>query len=385
MARRTTGEGTIYRRKDENGRDIPDAWVAQVTDNGKRHTFTGRTRKAVKDKLEAYKTTAGIESASSDILFGDFVDDWLVNVKQRTVKPTTYDRLECTANNQILPYLKDYRLSELTYEVIQTEVINRAQDNGLSYSTIKKAYNLLNDCIGYAIFPKEFIFKNPMLGVTMPSAAQFESKEIRYFSDEEIKRFKAAALATWGNGEMIYPLGWGMILMLNTGVRVGEALAWRWSDYDDTNGVIKVSGNLAKVRDRAAGENAWKVLRQTPKTEKGKRTIPVNTAAKQALEKIRELRYYGKDSPILAQSDGSSNTLDNYTRTFEAIVKRAGIEPCGIHTLRHTFATQLIARGTDIQVVSSLLGHASVEITYNIYVHVLDEQSKKAVARLSDI
>lgn len=108
-------------------------------------------------------------------------------------------------------------------------------------------------------------------------------------------------------------------------------------------------------------------------------------AFKRGEANIKNARYFGDDSPILAQEDGTPNTIDNYSRTFEAIVKRAGIEPCGIHTLRHTFATQMIAKHVDIKVVSSLLGHASVEITYNTYVHVIDEQKAQAVELLENI
>lgn len=382
--RRAIGEGSAYRRKDENGKEIKDAWVGQITIRGRRKTVTGKTKREVLDRIQELKKTL-LPPDAETLLFKDFIADWLENEKRRTVKDSTYDRIECTIENNAIPYLGEYTMNKLNYELIQRSVINRMQDEGKAYSTIKKAYNILNECLRYAIFPKEILIKNPMMGVKMPSRDKFEQKDIRYLTEEEIARFKAAALAKWGNDADIYPLGYSMILMLNTGVRVGEALAWTWKDYDEEKGLIHVNGTMARVRNRDGGSRKWKQQLQSTKTKNGRRSIPVNAAARNALAELRQRRYFGEDSPILAQADGTFNTVDNYTRTFEAIIKRAGIEHCGIHTLRHTFATQLIAKGTDVKIVSSLLGHSAVEITYNIYVHALDESSKKAVEMLCDI
>lgn len=383
--RRSAGEGTIYCRKDKDGKTKD--WVAQISYDGRMKTFTGQTRKEAAAKLDDFKRQTQLENSScgGDITLEEYLKYWLWEVKRRSLKDSSFDRLEGIVNCNIIPFIGKLKLSQLNYDVIQSKVINRLQDEGKSFSTIKKAYNTLNDSLHYAIFPKKLISEDPMLGVKMPPKERFETKDIRFFSDDEIKRFKEAALARWGNGKPIYTLGHGMILMLNTGVRIGEALAWKWKDYDEEKGLITVSGNMARVKDRDLGEGRWKVITQTPKTEKGKRVIPVNAAAKEALANIKNARYFGDDSPILAQEDGTPNTIDNYSRTFEAIVKRAGIEPCGIHTLRHTFATQMIAKHVDIKVVSSLLGHASVEITYNTYVHVIDEQKAQAVELLENI
>ena len=64
----------------------------------------------------------------------------------------------------------------------------------------------------------------------------------------------------------------------------------------------------------------------------------------------------------------------------------AGIDnPLGIHTLRHTFASLLIKKGVDIKIVSDILGHKDVSFTYNIYVHILEEQKTQAMSLLDDI
>ena len=62
---------------------------------------------------------------------------------------------------------------------------------------------------------------------------------------------------------------------------------------------------------------------------------------------------------------------DSLSKTFKKILLGAGIEPCGTHTLRHTFASILFERGIDVKVVSELLGHSDVSTTYNTYIHLI--------------
>ena len=64
----------------------------------------------------------------------------------------------------------------------------------------------------------------------------------------------------------------------------------------------------------------------------------------------------------------------NFERSFKALLKSIGIEgEYGIHSLRHTFASLLFAKGVDVKIVSKLLGHSSIKITYDIYVHLFDK------------
>ena len=239
--RRSAGEGTVYCRKDKDGK-ITD-WVAQITYDGKMKTFTGKTRKDAAAKLDEFKRGNLLKTSCSggEITLEEYLKYWLWEVKRRSLKDSSFDRLEGIVNCNIVPFIGKLKLTELNYDVIQSKVINRLQDDGKSFSTIKKVYNTLNDSLHYAIFPKKLLSEDPMLGVIMPPKERFEIKEIRYFSDDEVKRFKEAALSKWGNGKAIYPLGDGMILLLNTGVRIGEALAWKWKDYDEEKGLITVT------------------------------------------------------------------------------------------------------------------------------------------------
>lgn len=75
----------------------------------------------------------------------------------------------------------------------------------------------------------------------------------------------------------------------------------------------------------------------------------------------------------------------NLNRVHSCILQRADIEHIGIHALRHTFASQLFANKTDIKVISKLLGHSDVSVTYNIYIHLMQEELPDATTSLDSL
>ncbi|MBR6901070.1 MAG: tyrosine-type recombinase/integrase, partial [Synergistaceae bacterium] len=79
--------------------------------------------------------------------------------------------------------------------------------------------------------------------------------------------------------------------------------------------------------------------------------------------------YDEKNGYIFANILGNPADRSNIARAYRSLCKKAGIEPRGIHTLRHTFATRCVELGFDVKSLSEILGHANVNITLNRYVH----------------
>lgn len=71
----------------------------------------------------------------------------------------------------------------------------------------------------------------------------------------------------------------------------------------------------------------------------------------------------------------------NFIRSFHGVLSNAGLEQSGVHILRHTFASMLFRNGIDVKIVSKLLGHSSVKITYDIYVHLFEED----ISHITDV
>jgi site-specific recombinase XerD len=115
----------------------------------------------------------------------------------------------------------------------------------------------------------------------------------------------------------------------------------------------------------------------------GEQYIPINAKAEEALLYFKSLCY--NNSYVMANSDKSVITYRNLFRVLSNILNDNNINHGSLHTLRHTFATKLFKNGIDIKVISELLGHSDISITYNIYTHVIKEQKKKAVDVLDNI
>ena len=133
------------------------------------------------------------------------------------------------------------------------------------------------------------------------------------------------------------------------------------------------------------------MLKQPPKTSSGLRTIPIPQEiikllkAHKATQDTLALRLgkdeFNKEKLVFCSEVGSPLSSRNIQRTHYSICKKIGLEGVGFHALRHTFATRMIEENVPVKTVQYWIGHSSIEITYNIYVHV-QEESKKAAAQV---
>ena len=180
--------------------------------------------------------------------------------------------------------------------------------------------------------------------------------------DKSIKLVTAFTEET--NGRLRFRYGWGAVLILETGLRAGEALALEWGDIDEDKRTLKVTKNMVRVD----GKNT---VQRTTKTESGRRTIPLNSRALEAVQHLKKQAVPGCPF-VFATQTGKYLSYSNLLATMEKACETAGVEHWGLHALRHSFASNLYARGVEVKIISKLLGHASVEITYNRYIHFFE-------------
>jgi integrase len=177
--------------------------------------------------------------------------------------------------------------------------------------------------------------------------------------------------------------------MLGSGLRRGEALALHWRDVDLAAGHMRVRWTLARV-DR-------KLVFDEPKMERSRRFVSLPSPvvevlrrhkASLAAERLAALAWApweGHEDLLFPTHLGTPTDPRNALRAFEGIAGRAGLTGVGLHTLRHSAASALIASGAHIKVVQELLGHSSYGITADIYSHVAIEQQQEAAERLGEM
>ena len=379
--RRDNGSGTLRKRKD--GR-----WQGSVQfgykPNGKPNIkyVYGKTEAEAKRKLkELIKLSyVGKESQESfnNQTVEEYCNDWLQLVQSNILKPSSYDRKETTLKKQVYPLIGNIYMSQITFDDIQFMILELKKQN-LSYSTIKKAYEAINGCFKYAMVRGD-INKNPCVGITLPKNLKRQDGDIKFYTEEQIKVLLEQATFKYGNGSYKYRLGYGVQFLLYTGLRIGEALALTWGDIDFENKCIRVNKNLKQVKNRDNdNQNSYKIIIQdSTKTSSGSRIVPLNNKSIEALNYIKTIT--GRYKYVFSTETGknvSARTIDRMFRKIQENCKYSDVY--GVHALRHTFASLLFKRGVDVKTVSEMLGHKDVSVTYNTYIHLIQEQKVNAM------
>lgn len=382
MAKRDNGTGTIYQRA--NG-----SWVGKIyigrDEAGKEKFkyFSGKTEGEVKRKIREYNQS-GTKIETKKISLQEYLYNWLRTFKRGTIKDSSYDTLEKTIRNQIVPHIGLIHLQQVTSADIQS-LLNDLKEKGYSYSTVKKAHDCLNDMFEHATIADD-VTKNPMLLVNMLAASEFEKKEIRYFTEEECALLIEESSRQYSTGKLVYQYADAYILMLNTGIRLGEAIGLKKTDWDKKEKTLHIQRNIQSISKRDINGNRIKgkqLVTNTTKTYSGDRILPLNKAATEALERLCE--QHPNSEYVVCSSKGEIIPPERLERTFYRILKNVGISQAGTHSLRHTFASILFSKKTDIKTVSELLGHANTQITLNTYVHLIGKPKHDAVVKLDDI
>ena len=321
------------------------------------------------------------EDGAKSVTVGEYIKDWLYNVKANTLKPSSFDRKEEVINYQILPYIGDICIDSLSADDIQA-MVNELKVR-YSFSTVKKAYECINACLKYAVKRRDIAY-NVAESVAIPTNIQRSSSDIHFFTEDETRLILKESVRCCKNGNRAYRIGEIFIFLLNTGLRIGEALALEWENIDFKKQLATVRNNVVYVKDRTSSDRSYRCIKQPfTKTKNGSRIVPLNSEAVRALISLKGIN--GSTPYVFATKNGKRITPRNIDRTFRSILKRCGIACTGVHSLRHTFASRLFAKGVDVKTVSELLGHSDVGITYDTYIHLIQEQRITAVKAIEDI
>lgn len=379
--RREYGSGSISQRAD-------GTWTARmvigVNDKGKPRikALYGKTEREVKKKLkdfqkEFYKNDQSVVQRST---VENYMRTWLYENKQNLLKPKSFDRLEQTVLYQVIPLVGHIQLAAFQSSDVQA-MLNTLKKNGFAYSTVKKAYDAVNECFRTGVIQKTVLF-NPALGVSVPAKKTFAKSEIRYYTDEEVDKLCDVATAVYYNGKRMYRLGDIIIVALNTGLRSAELLALKWTEVDFERRIIVVNSTRVIVKDRRENsERRYAVIEQdSAKSASSIRTVDMNDACYEALLRLKDIT--GNSEHILSTKNDSPihpRALDRMLRNISVAAGFPEEKIYGPHALRHTFASRLFAAGEDVKTVSELLGHSDITITYNTYIHLINDQKRKAV------
>jgi integrase len=337
-------------------------WVLDYRDgSGRRRWETYRTKTAAEDRL-AVVLPASRErqhpAVSPDVTVREYAERWLTLCAG--LKPRTLESYRHKLNGHILPALGSFKVRKLHRGVIKT-LLAEKQASGFAPDSVRLIHAALRRMLNAAV-EDEVIRTNPASGLgrvlrlTRPRGTRAES--IRAFGPDQIQRFLEAAEA---KTPRFHPL---FLLMARTGLRLGEALALRWEDLDLVRGEVRVERALGPSGETGA-----------PKSGHG-RTVDLSKGLRAVLRRLRAragegaLRR-GEGSPAwLFPTTGATRSMPHITAqvAFKRALKAAELPGhFSCHSLRHTYASLLLAAGVSPAYVQEQLGHASIELTVGTY------------------
>ena len=394
--RRANGEGSICQRKD--GR-----WIGVVSvgydENGKaiRKTVYGKSQTEVAKKIA--DMTGRLNNNTYEIMekknCGELMLDWLMVFKKSSVSSRTFEGNIRNFKLHILPIIGNMKVYDIDTMTIQ-KLINNMVDGGYASDTIKKNKHILGQFFDYAIDNK-WISVNPVSKIKLKSQDRNNKKEkYKALTPEIRKKFLEALNKDEAN--FIKPL---CIVLMFSGLRIGEAIALKWKNFDEQNKTLKIERSITQVPKFDSNGNI--ISRVTvvgdTKTTCSVREIPITDIVVQTLKEWRTKQFERQQtnkevtanliaptSFIFANDDGSVRTYSGTRQIFDRFKRRNGLDKCGIHfhSLRHTFSNMLFEMNENPKVIQQLLGHKDVKTTITVYNSVNSEYVREATDKLNE-
>lgn len=310
------------------------------------------------------------EISDMKITVSRLFEAWLESRKNR-VKQSTYVNYRTLYEN----HMRDI-IGGMLCENVTAEILNRyasyllesggVYGGGLAVKSVRAILIILKSVFDYG--SSEYGLFDPAKRLALPKT---EALEIAVFGEDDLK--KLCGLSESGD-----PMLLGIALCLNTGIRIGEVCALKWSDIDLDDSVLHIKKTLQRIKNPNKGTPKTIVTITEPKSKKSIRDIPVPLALLPAMQRSRQdgEYYFLTASP-------------NYTEPrslafkYKKSLGELGVRYRNFHCLRHTFATKCIRAGVDVKTLSELLGHSSVQITLDRYVHSDIETKRIQIEKLS--
>lgn len=379
-SKRPRGTGSLYTRRDKQGRET---WYARWYEDGRRvkrrvglrrkpGTTEGLTKPEAERRLADIRQGVAAEVAEDRTAGGDRptieeVARLLIDARSITCKPATVEAYRTAIDRHIVrplgttaddPGARAYFDADLRLDEITTADVNgfvrTKLDDGLAPKSVLNYWGALFSLFEFAIAEDDWaITANPCKSKNAVKPRVKASGDFKYLTLEELEAVVRAAPAS----EVSNLQELDRVLYLTaaqTGLRQGELIALRWRDVDWSAQRIRVRRNFSR---KEFG---------TPKTTRSSRAVPLPTRVAQELERWSKISKHVADDdlvfayPSTGRPYDRSKLLKRYTKARKA----AGVtRRVTFHGLRHTYGTQMAAAGTSMRTLQELMGHTNLNTT----------------------
>ncbi|HIW34131.1 MAG TPA: site-specific integrase [Candidatus Paenibacillus intestinavium] len=308
----------------------------------------------------------------------DYLRSWVKNYKEGIVRSNTLKIHLNNINKHIEPYFKKIMLQELKPDMYQA-FLDHLIKKDLSRRTVEIVNSTLYSALEQAVIQGK-LERNPAKGTIIK--AKPKKREVKFIDSDDIPRFLQAA-HSYGYIYWIY-----FRLMIETGMRKGEAAALKWDDINFKDKRIRIDETLdftAKEEEDLFGDT---------KTLRSERTIKISNglvndlkfqASWQNQNKLNLGDFYKHNlNLVLCRVDGNFMPKSSLFNAFERILIKAELSSLPIHSLRHTCAVLMLEAGADMKYVQEQLGHGSIQITSDVYSHISKKLEKRNTDKIEE-
>lgn len=313
-----------------------------------------------------------------NITFQEAYELWEVNYKN-TVKESTYYKTKEMFDLHILPVFSKYKVSKIPVAKAQsfadqmvTILVNYRRAVSDASRVVKFAVNL-----GYAE-------ENPFDKITMPKRKEelTDDRKQNYYSKEELEIFLSALEKK--NDIRKYAF---LRTLAFSGMRVGELCALNWEDINFEDKTIRISKTVARGKDN-------RLYIDHPKAKNSNRTIPMDEKSLKIISRWRieqkrvmlqlGINIFQTKQLVFPSWDNKFLEFSQPRKWINTIIKETKLHHITIHGFRHTHATMLLEAGSTLKDVQIRLGHARIQITMDLYIHITEKRSRETVDQLVD-
>lgn len=378
--------GTGLRQK-SNG-----VYSARYVDRfGNRKETYDRSLAELKRKLNTalHDDANGNNVEDNSITLSQWFKSWIEIHKYKVIRNNTKMYYTQLYTKHIEPFLGKKKIKDITQLNIKA-LLKELDQKGYHYETKNKVRIMLLDMFDKAMVDN-YVLKNPCKGIRL---ARDEKKDMRVFSREEQAEFFECSKGTFYDNLFV--------VAVSTGLRQGEICALTWDDIDFEKKEISVTKTL--LYQKLEGDTQKEFHLNPPKTRTSKRTVPISKQCETALKK----QYIQRNNVMARKSakplEGFENLLfttkygtpicnqillDAIKRIIEEInLCRDELEQFEIfspHCFRHTFATRCFEAGIQPKTVQTYLGHATLQMTMDLYTSVLGNHRQEEMQKLENV
>lgn len=329
-----------------------------------------RAEKMLMEAREKFKPPVTRDTVRSDMLFSDYLTEWLKIIKS-TVRRTTFSSYSSLVKSVIKPYFEKLEVTLDGLKPIHIQTFYARELERVTSSTVIHYHAVIRRALIYAV-KIELLDSNPIDRVERPKKEHYIPA---YYDSQEINRLFELVAGT----DLEVPVK----LAAFYGLRREEVLGLRWKAIDFEENTITINHTVTQIEENG---KTVTVASDTTKTKSSMRTLPMVPQFRKLLlrkkEEQAELRRvcgkcYNKEflDYVCVNALGERIKPSYLTNSFPAFVVKNGMRRIRFHDLRHSCASLLLANGVSLKHIQEWLGHSDFSTTANIYAH-LDYQSK---------